>query len=170
MATVTMTGDTFAQIVADNPIVVIDFWAAWCAPCRAFGPIFEAVSDRHPDAVFAKVDTEAEPELAKRFEVSSIPTLVILREQIGVHFGVGAIPASALEQVLNQVKELDMQVVREELALAGDDEEWEEDDAEGGAADDDDDDEWDDDDDDDDWDDDDDDDEWEDDDDNDEED
>ena len=85
MATVNLTAGAFDKVVSSNETVLVDFWAAWCGPCRAFAPVFEAASDEHPDIVFAKVDTEAEPELAERFAIMSIPTLMIFREQVLVY-------------------------------------------------------------------------------------
>ena len=113
MATSTMTSTDHDQTVKDG-IVLIDFWAAWCGPCRQFGPVFERVSERNPDAVFAKVDTEAEPELARMYGVTSIPTLVVYREGIPVFGQPGALPEAALEDVLTQVRGLDMDAVRAE--------------------------------------------------------
>jgi thioredoxin 1 len=110
-----MTAANHDETVQDG-IVLIDFWAAWCGPCRQFGPVFERVSDKHPDAVFAKVDTEAEPELQQRYGVSSIPTLVIYRDGIPVFGQPGALPESALENILQQVRELDMESVSAQYA------------------------------------------------------
>jgi thioredoxin len=100
----------------EKGIVLIDFWAAWCGPCRQFGPIFERVSEKHPDATFVKVDTEAEPELSGRYGVTSIPTLIVYRDGIPVFGQPGALPEPLLEDVLRQVRELDMDVVREQYA------------------------------------------------------
>ena len=122
MATTTMTVTDHDETVKDG-IVLIDFWAAWCGPCRQFGPIFEKVSERHPDARFVKVDTEAEPELAQRYGVNSIPTLIVYRDGIPVFGQPGALPERVLEDVLRQVRELDMDDVRakyaDQLADAG---------------------------------------------------
>lgn len=115
MATRALTDAEHDETVQDG-IVLIDFWAAWCGPCRAFAPVFERVSERHPDAVFAKVDTEAEPELAGRYGITSIPTLVVYRDGIPVFGQPGALPEPALEDVLRQVRELDMEEVRARYA------------------------------------------------------
>lgn len=115
MATTNLTADEHDEAVKDG-IVLIDFWAAWCGPCRAFAPVFERVSERHPDAVFAKVDTEAEPELAGRYGITSIPTLVVYRDGIPVFGQPGALPEPALEDVLRQVRDLDMDDVRARYA------------------------------------------------------
>lgn len=115
MATVTLTDEIHDETVKDG-IVLIDFWAAWCGPCRMFAPVFERVSQRHPDVVFAKVDTEAEPGLAGKYAISSIPTLVIYRDGIPVFGQPGALPEPALEDILTQVRALDMDEVRERYA------------------------------------------------------
>ncbi|MFZ0161114.1 MAG: thioredoxin [Kineosporiaceae bacterium] len=115
MATLTMTNANHDTTVEEG-IVLIDFWAEWCGPCRQFGPVFERVSEKNADAVFAKVDTEAEPELAGRYGVTSIPTLVVYRDGIPVFGQPGALPEPALESVLEQVRGLDMDVVRAEYA------------------------------------------------------
>jgi thioredoxin 1 len=115
VATKNLIGEEHDEIVKDG-IVVIDFWAAWCGPCRAFAPVFERASERHPDAVFAKVDTEAEPELTGRYGVTSIPTLVVYRDGIPVFGQPGALPEPALEDVIRQVRELDMDDVRARYA------------------------------------------------------
>jgi thioredoxin 1 len=112
MATVTLTGDNFEQMVTENDVVLIDFWAGWCGPCRMFGPIFEAASEAHPDVVFGKVDTEAEQDLAARFGVMSIPTLMAFRDQILLIAQPGALPPDILDQLITQVKALDMDEVR----------------------------------------------------------
>jgi thioredoxin 1 len=115
VATRTMTSTDHDQTVKEG-IVLIDFWAAWCGPCRQFGPIFERVSEKNPDAVFAKVDTEAEQELAQQYGITSIPMLVVYRDGIPVFGQPGALPEPALEDILRQVRELDMDDVRAQYA------------------------------------------------------
>jgi thioredoxin 1 len=116
MATVTLTKDGFQAAVEKEGILLIDWWAAWCGPCRSFGPIFERVSEKHPDAVFAKVDTEAEQELAGAFEIRSIPTLMIFRDRVLLYAEAGALPEQALDDIITKVKALDMEDVRRRIA------------------------------------------------------
>ena len=116
MPTVELTRENFDSVVNDNPMVIVDFWAPWCGPCRGFAPIFESASQSHPDVVFAKVNTDQEQELAGSFNIRSIPTLMVFREKVILFQQAGALPASALEQVLTQAKALDMAEVRKELA------------------------------------------------------
>jgi thioredoxin len=116
MASVKLSKDNFDQTMTDNAMVVVDFWAPWCAPCRAFGPTFEAASEQHGDIVFGKVNTEEEQELAAGFGIRSIPTLMILRDKVILYSEAGALSASQLDAVLTQAKAIDMEVVHRELA------------------------------------------------------
>ena len=116
MATVNLTADTFESTITENGIVLVDWWAAWCGPCRMFAPIFEKASESNPDIVFAKVDTEAEPEISGQAGISSIPTLMIFRDGILIFSQPGAIPAPALDDLLTQVRALDMDDVRKQVA------------------------------------------------------
>ena len=116
MATIDITEADFAPTIESNDIVLVDFWASWCGPCRMFAPTYEAASAKHPDVVFAKVDTEAEQRLSAAAGISSIPTLMAFREGVLVFSQPGALPATGLEQVITAVKGLDMTEVHAELA------------------------------------------------------
>jgi len=116
MATIELTKANLDSTIHDNNILLIDFWASWCGPCKMFGPIFEKVADQNPDIGFAKLDTEAQQEVAAQFGVRSIPTLAIFREEILVFLQAGALPENALTDVLEKVKGLDMDEVRQKIA------------------------------------------------------
>lgn len=116
MATVALTKDTFDETIRDNDTVIIDFWAEWCGPCRSFAPTFEAASEKHDEIVFAKVDTEDQQELAMAFGIRSIPTLMVFRDQIVLYSQPGALPGNMLEDLIGQVKVIDMDDVRAQIA------------------------------------------------------
>ncbi len=121
MATVKLGQGNFDEVVSSNGIVLVDFWASWCGPCRMFAPVFEAASEEHPDVVFGKVDTEAEQQLAASFGIMSIPTLMVFRDQVLLYAQPGALPGAVLEELITKVKELDMDEVRRQIeAHSGD--------------------------------------------------
>jgi thioredoxin 1 len=116
MSTVTLTKDNFEQVVTGNDTVIVDFWAPWCGPCRSFAPTFEAASEKYPNVVFAKVNTEDEPELAGSFNIRSIPTLMVFREKVILFSQPGALPASSLDTVIQKSQEIDMAEVHRQIA------------------------------------------------------
>ncbi len=116
MATVELTKENFEKVITDSSMVIVDFWAPWCGPCRGFAPVYEKAAETHADVVFGKINTDQEQELAGAFGIRSIPTLMVFREKVVLFQQAGALPASALEQVITQAKALDMAKVHQEIA------------------------------------------------------
>lgn len=116
MATEALTADTFQKTVEDGGIVLVDLWADWCGPCKQFAPVYEQASEKHPDITFGKVDTEAEPQLSSALGITSIPTVMAFRDGILLHAQAGALPPAALDDLISQVQELDMDEVRKKVA------------------------------------------------------
>jgi len=116
MPVVELTKENFESVITSNATVIVDYWAPWCGPCRGFAPVFERVAEANPDVVFAKVDTDAEQEIAAHFQIRSIPTLMVFRDQIIVFSQPGALPQNALEQVVAKAKALDMEEVRQQMS------------------------------------------------------
>jgi thioredoxin 1 len=116
MPTIDLTQDNFEEVVTANDLVLVDFWAPWCGPCKGFAPVFEAAAEKYPDVVFAKVNTDEEQDLASHFAIRSIPTLMVFREKVILFSQAGALPAAGLESIVDQAKALDMKQVHEDLA------------------------------------------------------
>jgi thioredoxin len=116
MAVVELTKDNFEEVITSNATVIVDYWAPWCGPCKGFAPVFEKVADKNPDVVFAKVNTDDEQEIAAHFQIRSIPTLMVFRDQIIVFSQPGAMPQGAFEQVIEKTKALDMEEVKRQIA------------------------------------------------------
>jgi thioredoxin 1 len=116
MAVVELTKENFEQVITSNPMVIVDYWAPWCGPCRGFAPVFEDVAEANPEVVFAKVNTDEEQEIAQHFQIRSIPTLMVFKEQVVVFSQAGALPKGPFEQVVAKAKELDMEEVRRQMA------------------------------------------------------
>ena len=115
MATLDLTEPEFAEVIENNDIVILDFWAEWCGPCKAYGPVYERVSNEFEDVIFAKINTEEEPQLGRMFNIRSIPTTIAFKEQIGVFMQPGALPENALRDLVVMLKDLDMDEVRQEM-------------------------------------------------------
>jgi thioredoxin len=116
VATVDLTQETFEQTILNNDMVLVDFWAPWCGPCRSFAPVYEQMSEKYPDVVFAKINTEEEQALAGHFQIRSIPTLMLFREKVILFAQPGALPGAALEQIVQKAKSLDMNEIRKKIA------------------------------------------------------
>ncbi len=116
MATMELTQENFDSVVSDNPIVIIDFWAPWCGPCRQFAPVFEQISEKHPDVVFAKLNTDEQQGIAQAFQIRSIPTLMVFREKVILFSNPGSMPAGQFDKLVTEVKAVDMAKVHAEIA------------------------------------------------------